>query len=288
MTNSSKIETIVDDIYDLINRSSEVSDEEIEELAKDIAQTIRDRLSQTDTKRKTLTLSSVGKPIRKLWYDIKVDDSFRETPPPYMKLKFLYGDIIECILLWLAKVCGHDVKDRQREVKFHGITGHIDSIIDGHVVDIKSASSRSFKKFSQGTLNVDDPFGYLAQIESYDQVVGNGEPAFLAMDKVTGELALYKPDKLFDLPDAGAIIDRDIEALKKDTPPEELCYEPVPDGKSGNMKLDKGCEWCPYKKLCYPGLRAFKYSDGVRYLTSVVKEPRVEEIINGEENDTDC
>lgn len=279
MTTSSKtLDTLIEDIYSVLQGGQKIEDSLIDELATDIAKVIRDRLSSSVTKRMHLSLSSIGKPLRRLWYDLKepVED---EASPPYSRLKFLYGDIIECIVLWLAKAAGHTVTDQQREVTHHGIVGHIDSIIDGEVVDAKSASPRSYQKFARGTLPQEDPFGYLAQIQAYDEEVGKGNPGFLAMNKVTGELCLYRPDKVFDLPNTEQLITDAKDALSKPEPPATKCYEDIPDGKSGNRKLDKGCSFCPFKKKCWPGLRAFKYSDGVRYLTTIVNEPRVEEII---------
>ena len=67
------------------------------------------------------------------------------------------------------------------------------------------------------------------------------------------------------------------EMVKQPEPPEK-CYEPKPDGKSGNMKLDIGCSYCAYKKACWPELRAFAYSTGPRFLTEVFNEPKVQEI----------
>lgn len=279
MTTSSKtLDTLIEDIYSVLQGGQKIEDSLIDELATDIAKVIRDRLSSSVTRRMHLSLSSIGKPLRRLWYDLKepVED---EAPPPYSRLKFLYGDIIECIVLWLAKAAGHTVTDQQREVTHHGIVGHIDSIIDGEVVDAKSASPRSYQKFARGTLPQEDPFGYLAQIQAYDEEVGKGNPGFLAMNKVTGELCLYRPDKIFDLPNTEQLITDAKDALSKPEPPATKCYEDIPDGKSGNRKLDKSCSFCPFKKKCWPGLRAFKYSDGVRYLTTIVNEPRVEEII---------
>lgn len=279
MTTSSKtLDTLIEDIYSVLQGGQKIEDSLIDELATDIAKVIRDRLSSSVTRRTHLSLSSIGKPLRRLWYDLKepVED---EASPPYSRLKFLYGDIIECIVLWLAKAAGHTVTDQQREVTHHGIVGHIDSIIDGEVVDAKSTSPRSYQKFARGTLPQEDPFGYLAQIQAYDEEVGKGNPGFLAMNKVTGELCLYRPDKVFDLPNTEQLITDAKDALSKPEPPATKCYEDIPDGKSGNRKLDKGCSFCPFKKKCWPGLRAFKYSDGIRYLTTIVNEPRVEEII---------
>lgn len=272
------LSSLVEDIYKVLEDcNNTISDEQIKQLTTSLASVITDRLKQSSKRRDHLSLSSIGKPLRKLWYDLKEPIDTSEEPS-YYRLKFLYGDIIETLVLWLAQVSGHTVTDCQKEVKHHGVVGHIDSIIDGEVVDVKSASQRSYMKFLNGTLPDDDPFGYLAQIQSYDTEVGKGHPAFLVVNKVTGEICLYQPDKDFDLPDTKAIIDTAREALSKDTPPEQRCYPDEPDGKSGNRCLSKGCMFCPYKNRCWEDLRAFKYATGTKYLTHVEKEPKVEEI----------
>ena len=69
-----------------------------------------------------------------------------------------------------------------------------------------------------------------------------------------------------------------IKKVVKQKAPPEVCYEAVPEGKSGNMKLAVGCSYCAYKKTCWPNLRAFLYSTGPRYLTEVKNEPKVQEI----------
>lgn len=271
------LSSLVEDVYKTLEEGlQDITETQIISLASSLKETIVSRLSQTSSRRDHLSLSSIGKPLRKLWYDLKEPDE--EPVSGQARLKFLFGDIIETLLLWLCSVAGHDVGHQQDEVVHHGIVGHIDSIIDGEVVDVKSASPRSFAKFVKGTLIEDDPFGYLAQIASYDKEVGKGHPAFLVMNKVNGELCLYRPNPDFDLPDTEVLINECKEALAKDEPPITLCYPDEEDGKSGNRKLCKSCTFCPYKKRCWPGLRAFNYSDGVRYLTKVVKEPRAEEI----------
>jgi hypothetical protein len=78
-----------------------------------------------------------------------------------------------------------------------------------------------------------------------------------------------------------------IQHLKKvieSTSVPDKCYTDVPDGKSGNYKLDTGCIYCNYKHDCWSdanngkGLRTFQYSTGYRYLTKVEKEPNVDEV----------
>ena len=86
------------------------------------------------------------------------------------------------------------------------------------------------------------------------------------------------------LPNIKTKISNLLEALDLETKP-ELCYPTVPDGKKGNMKIAKGCNWCNYKQDCYKdsnggqGLRAFKYANGMSYLTEVVVTPKVEEYL---------
>jgi len=104
------------------------------------------------------------------------------------------------------------------------------------------------------------------------------------MNKESGELALYIPEEL-DKPNIQSKITKVKKSLKVDTPP-EICYTSIPDGKSGNMKLARGCFFCRHKVECHKdsnngeGLRVFKYASGLSYLTDVVKQPKVEEITN--------
>ena len=56
-----------------------------------------------------------------------------------------------------------------------------------------------------------------------------------------------------------------------------------PEGKAGNLKLARPCFYCVHKLECHKeandgkGLRAFKYSKGLTYLTKVVRLPNVPE-----------
>lgn len=230
----------------------------------------------------TVRMSNVGKPERQLWFE-KNDENLSKSIDGPTQIKFLYGHLLEEIVLMLVRMAGHEVTDEQKEVDVNGILGHMDCKIDGEVVDVKTASRFAFKKFSEGRLPQDDPFGYLGQLSGYESAEGTSDGGFLVMNKESGELCMYQPrqeDKL-NITDK---IDNLIPALELDTPP-ELCYDPIPDGKKGNMKLPKGCNWCKYKYECHKdandgaGLRTFKYSNGLTYLTEVVAEPKVEEYL---------
>jgi hypothetical protein len=151
------------------------------------------------------------------------------------------------------------------------------------VVDVKSASTHAFRKFKEGTLADDDPFGYIEQISGYATAFGT-DGAFLAGDKQNGHITLHRVSK--EEVDSIDIRGR-IEHLKKVVQSEEVpdrCYEPVPHGESGNLKLATGCSYCPFKKICWAdanggiGLRTFLYSGGPVHFVHVEREPKVHEV----------
>jgi hypothetical protein len=230
----------------------------------------------------SLRFSNIGTPCRrKLWYSIRAPQLGEELPP-YVRIKFLFGHILESLLLFLAKTAGHEVRGRQTEVSIGDVKGHRDAVIDGRTIDVKSATTHSFKKFRDNGLGSDDPFGYLSQINAYNYAADDVEDAdfvsFLAIDKQLGHIVLdtYPADNVD--------YDKQVEELKAlvedDTPPPRH-YEDEPMGASGNRKLTMNCAYCPFKETCWPGLRTFIYSNGPVYLTKVISEPKVMEKING-------
>ena len=166
----------------------------------------------------------------------------------------------------------------QKKTKVNGVVGHMDCTIDDEVVDVKSASDFAFRKFKSRNIEYDDPFGYIGQISGYVEGEGKDIGYLLGLNKVTGEMCLVEIDEL-SLINAGQRINDLKEIISSDTTP-DLCYTPVADGKSGNMKLARDCSYCSYKWTCFPEMRVFKYGDGFRYLTTVIKEPQVTEITN--------
>jgi len=283
-----KLNTLVPDIYKHLEKLSDgtplpLTEEEIDKTLVGM----REALVSWATPRErdsnfTVRMSNVGKPARQLWYE-KRDPQGRGGIDGATQIKFLYGHLLEEIVLMLVRMAGHKVTDEQKEVVVDGIVGHMDCKINGEVVDVKTASRFAFNKFRDGRLSQDDPFGYLGQLAGYEAAEGTDNGGFLVLNKESGELCMYVPDDL-DKPNIKASISNLLPALELDTPP-ELCYNPIPDGKKGNMKLAKGCNWCKYKHDCYKdsndgqGLRTFKYSNGFTYLTEVVVEPKVEELL---------
>ncbi len=267
------INTLVADIYNVLdgNNDHECSEEFLEMAAESLKDILRSRLRKQD-RRGSIRFSSLGKPDCQVWYGINKPE-VAEPITPETQMKFLYGDVLEIVMLFLAKEAGHDVSDEQAEVEEDGVLGHIDAVIDGHVVDVKSASSYAFRKFQGDWTGEDDPFGYTAQLGGYCNVLEK-PGAFLAINKESGGLALSRlSPSLVGANPPGTNIDRQREAVALDSVPR--CFEPVPDGKSGNQKLGLNCSYCAYKKDCWPGLRGFLYSGKPRFLTTVVREPDV-------------
>ena len=285
---SKTIHTLVDDIYRLMEtKEAEESvdvEAEIEKFGENMKTLMRTEFGRKRIRdNRTLRLSNIGRDDRVLWN--VVNGTEKEAIQPATYIKFMYGHLIEEMLLFLTRMAGHSVTDEQKVCEVEGIKGHMDCKIDGIVIDVKSASSFGFKKFKDGTLAMDDAFGYVDQIKAYAHACGETEFGWLAMDKANGHLAVLK----YDLEDTQAPIHEHIKGdirerikhvkeMVKGDEPTELCTETVPDGKSGNKKLGIKCSYCQYKKHCYPELRAFAYSYGPKFLSEVVNEPRVQEI----------
>ena len=281
-----QVETLVEDIYNLFNLTPIDMDEEevdkhIDTFGEMLKVHLKDFLYEVPRDRSNLRLSAIGKPDRKLWYDLNKKLTSEELPPS-TRIKFLYGYILEELLLFCATVAGHTVIGQQKEVVLEGVVGHQDAIIDGVLVDVKSASGMGFDKFKHNKLTEDDPFGYVAQISAYASANGLNRAAFLAINKSTGEICLSQLHSM-DMINAKERIKHLKKVVTADNVPAK-CYPDLPDGKSGNRKLAVGCVYCEHKRDCWvdanggAGLRAFKYSQGRRYLTQVAKQPDVPEV----------
>ena len=280
------VHTVVDDIYALVKTKridkAVDADAEIEKFGEAVKDLMRKEfVNRGSFDGRKLRMSNIGKDDRYLWNHYN-NVGPKEPMQPHTLVKFLYGHLIEEMLLFLTRLSGHSVTDEQKECEIEGIKGHMDCKIDGVVTDVKSASSYGFKKFKNATLAFDDPFGYIDQIKGYAYSEKETKFGWLAMDKQNGHLTYLK----YDLEDTQAPV---YEALKEDIAerirhikklveapmPPEHCYEPVPDGKSGNQKLDVGCSYCHFKFSCYPQLRVFSYAYGPKFLVEVKNEPKV-------------
>lgn len=296
-SNTKTLDTLIDDIHQILTGEHTCNEEFLNTFAENIKNQVQQRLETVQRfERGNLRVSKLGTPDRKLWYEMHESSNASFSPEkegtnegstidPSLLIKFMYGDLIEELVLLLVKEAGHKVEGEQGELEVEGVVGHRDCIIDGITVDVKSTSNFAFSKFQKGTLMQDDPFGYIAQISTYSYADKSEYGAFLAMNKETGQLTLLKVHPV-DMIHPPTRIKHVREMVERDTPPENKCYQPEPHGKAGNMVLNRNCSYCPFKKMCWSkdanngfGLRSFRYSNGVKDFVTVVDEPRVEEIV---------
>ena len=280
-----KIDTLVEDINKLFtSEDPPIPEKEVDALIDTFAVSIKEHLKtflyEQPRRNSNLRLSVIGRPDRQLWYDINQPN---EKPlSSSLRIKFLYGYLLEELLILLSSASGHKVTHQQREVTVAGIKGHQDCMIDDFLIDCKSASWRSFQKFKNNTLSEDDPFGYIAQMSAYAEANGVDEGGFLVIDKQSGELCLSKVNSL-EMINATKRITHLKKIVKDKTAPSK-CFDDLPEGKSGNRKLDVRCIFCSHKSKCWSdandgkGLRIFQYERGKKYLTQVKREPNVTEI----------
>ena len=278
------LDSLPQDIDDLFTNGAQVNEANLKAFTDNIAALLKDRLTKREDKGETLRMSRLGTPDRKLWFE-------HNLPLPRGKstnaLKFIYGDIIEQLIIFLAKETGHKVEHEQQEVIIDGIVGHQDGTIDGVTIDVKSASSFAFNKFAKATLFKDDPFGYIAQLSSYKYANNTEEAAFIGVNKESGNVCILPLDNVDTIDPVQRIKEVKSIIVQKE-PPLKKCYEPVQYKTTNNKTLHKNCTYCPYAHKCWAdvnngkGLRYFNYSTGPVAFTEVVDTPRVEELFPNE------
>jgi len=285
MNTKKEITTLIGDIYSVVKGEGGWSSYISAILGKEISDLSNRRFSKPEEYRARLSMSGLGAPCkRKLWYRINEPREAVGNKGSDL-LKFFFGDLLESLVLNLAKAAGHHVTGEQGKMEIEGIRGHRDAVIDGMTVDVKSASPIAFQKFKKGELRSKDNFGYISQLSSYvaaakddPEVTQKTKGAFLVVNKVTGELLLDIHDFTKDIEGKVEEI-KDIKAMvSSDDPPGRL--EPVPQYRdSPNLKLCATCNYCEFKNICWPELRSFIYSSGLQHLVKVEQEPRVPEYL---------
>jgi hypothetical protein len=277
------IDRLIPDIYNLLEKKdgSWFTDDTAKKLSSDISLRLVQQLGKR-SERTGLRLSAMGKKCpRALWYSIHHPE-LGESLPAWATFKYSFGHVIEALAITLARCAGHEVTGEQDVISVDGVQGHRDCVIDGCIVDVKSTSSFGFKKFKEKTLAKDDPFGYLDQLDGYlvgshdDPLVRVKDKAYIfAIDKQLGHMCLYEHNI------RPVHIRQRIESYKEivalDVPPRCGCTT-LPDGKSGNIKLDVQASYSPFKHCCFPHLRTFLYASGPVYLCTVARKPDVTEV----------
>ena len=276
----SKISSLLQDIEERLEEGGAVDESNLALFLEEMGEIMERFFSEGNSysTKGRMRLSAVGREDRKLWYEYQGYD--RPNLTTSNRMRFVFGHILEALILLLVREAGHSVEDCQKKVTVNGVDGHIDCVIDGELVDVKSASPYGFKKFKDGSITKgQDPFGYMYQLGSYANALGKDRGYFLSVDKSSGELNLLNVN--LQKVDAPNRIDFLKDTLVKDTPPDR-CYKTVEDA-SGNHKLPSGCKFCDFKVECWKdsnngvGLRRFNYANGPEFFSHVEKLPRVEE-----------
>jgi len=295
------ISSLKKDIYEILDQT--INHKPDSKLAAEYAMRIGGEFAKATMKRDKprekgkLWASDLGKPcLRQHWYRFNRSEA-REPLLGHTKFKFLYGNILEEAVLYMAEEAGHEVTDQQKRIEVDvsrpgldwTVSGRIDGIIDKCLIDVKSTSSYGFERYKHGINPTNDSFGYLAQLGFYKEFgTYNGEPidqGFIFVDKQNGHVEYVSAtveSKEQLLIKANNIID----AVEE--PNEQLVprgFTPEPYGKSGNQALGIACSYCPFKRECWrdsnngTGLRTFAYSHKQVSLTEVKREPKTPEIL---------
>lgn len=239
----------------------------IEQFGEDCKESLRKQLSRNEGYR--IRMSGLGRPLcqQKLEQQgNKQDMSYNDI------MRFLIGDLIEAVAVFVLKSAEVKVVDTQRtcELDIDGTTvkGTLDLIMnDGEdkVWDIKSTSPWSYdNKFAtRGGYDVikeDDPFGYIMQGFLYAEAQGMPFGGWIAINKSSGEWAFVEApeDQEEDRKEYIADAKKRVQSLLEDkgfkipfTPEDEMYTVSGQKVKTGNKIMPKTCTFCSFKSICW-------------------------------------
>ncbi len=258
----------------------------INKFKDECEQAIRKQFTDKRESEFRIRMSNIGKPLCQLQMDKKYSgkNSIISYENYNFKLRNLFGDIIEAVVVMLLRTVKAKIKGVQGNVKlntkFFDMKGTYDIIIDDKVYDIKSASPFAFeKKFGESgggfhKIAEDDVFGYLSQGYLYSEATGKPFGGWIVVNKATGEMLVSQPPEN-DTEYRKKALDKvhhNVKALMEDAPFEK-CYdleeEVFYQKKTGNKVLGTVCSYCPYKHKCW--------GDNIEYLPqqqSKAKNPK--------------
>ena len=135
---------LVSDIYSLVSTKEVAEGVDIESCIELFGENVKDLMRKEFTEvrddSRKLRMSNIGRDERFLW-NVYNDVDKGEDLTPNTYVKFLYGHLIEELLLFLTRAAGHKVTDEQKKCEVNGIKGSMDCRIDGIVTDVKSTST---------------------------------------------------------------------------------------------------------------------------------------------------
>lgn len=254
------INNLIEDIYKTLETKEYKGSLDVValNLGKEVEEALKEHFRPREDNRK-LRLSQIGKCTRSQWYDYHGFE--KEKFEPKLWITFLQGHIMEALLKALVKLSGHTLEDEQKNHWVESIRGSQDATIDGELVDVKTASQFSFKKFKKDGLK-EDPFGYVQQLSAYGLDKKRDYGYFLALNKNNGELALTKQKLNKDVVE-------DVRELKlaMDSGTPDRLENATTVNKIGE-KLNVTCGFCGHRDTCFPNLTKIKAGKFQNYYVS--------------------
>lgn len=245
----------------------EIKEEDIEKFGEACKKALRRQFINKKRKEFSLYASNIGKPYCQLWMEV---NSVEGNSPDYsMKMKGIFGDLIEALALVIMKSAGlninSDLKKGEVElednIKLRGIP---DVEIDDKIWDIKSASPFSFinifgdrggfKKIAD-----EDTFGYLTQGFLYEEMSSKPFAGWVVINKSTGEWEFVETPIESSKYKQQAIEKATVNYRKiRDKEPFARDFEDKPEyfnrKPTGNRILGTACGFCKFKQKCWPGV----------------------------------
>ena len=266
---------IADKILELLGEDKDIIpiDSVLEEFQNEILHGVTRQVFEKRVSRPTLRLSSLGKCIKQQAFNVL--DYPKKPLNARAKMTFLFGDVVEAIVVALAKSSGVNLHSEQKEVDFYGVKGHIDGIIDDDTLfECKSMSPFGYDRFIRN--GIDNQGGYISQCQAYMHGLGLKQACLVVVNKATGHIAeqIIKPnqsyidnlisniDTISSLREGNITLDQ----LPRIDTIEETYYKK----KTGNLKLDWRCSYCDYIDYCWKDeiVLAFKNGKPIYYVAS--------------------
>ncbi len=225
-----------------------------------------------------LWMSSAGKCVRQVAYSYHGFEKNGKELDARAKMIFFYGDLIELMAVYLAKLGGANVtaiglNQIRAVLKISdevSLTGRPDGILfdnGTHLIEVKSMSSFAFKRFEAGSIDE----GYRVQINANLEALGLHSCVMVGIEKESGamhEEMVFKDSFIVDS------IKRDMNTIVSSTK-ENLPARPFAPNEKGVYPWQ--CAYCAFFKTCLvePGLAERVVIAGGYKLKAIEHEPAI-------------
>jgi len=244
---------VANNLSGILPERSEALRVEVEQLAGHIF-TRQFLTAEAEAAKGQIRLSACGRCPRQQAYVYHGFEKAGKELDQRAKTVFFMGDMVELLIIALARLAGCNVVDYGMEQKTVKLTvggveieGHPDGRIiadDGQefLLECKSASSFAYERFERG--DIDE--SYVAQINAYLEAIGLDNCCLVFINKDSGVMCekIVKRD-----PNAMLLIKANLLSVIKSTP-EQLPTQPYQPDEKGLLPWQ--CRYCSYWKTCWP------------------------------------